>query len=341
MTTIPIRIPELNFWRGIFILMIFFRHVDLFPAGGTTGVAFFFLLGGFTMTLGYSERVLDPSFKYSVYLGKRASKYYPIHWVVLLLFCALNYLCGVPVSLNTFVPNFFLLQSFIPDRTFYYAYNSPAWYLCNTLFFAALFPFIISLFNKWRKTLVLRILCLILVLTFVVIEVFTPEEWRHAILYISPFIRLFDYVVGILAGLWLISYVKKGKEIERIALYIGGLLSLLLLVVIILLPNDLRMYSPIYWLPLMGLILFTSLISQSGGGKLLRNKVLISFGEVSYAFYMIHSFCIDVVKVVFSKMCYDNQVIYVSTAFILTVILSYVTTRCFINPVANKLTQMR
>ena len=94
-------IPELSTWRFLFILMIFFHHVELFPGGGATGVAFFFILGGFTLTLGYLDRVLKNGFEYGSYLKKRLIKFYPLHWLILLLFVPLNLLCSVPVSIRS------------------------------------------------------------------------------------------------------------------------------------------------------------------------------------------------------------------------------------------------
>ena len=334
----PLRIQELSGWRGIFILMIFFHHVDLFPAGGTMGVAFFFLLGGFAMTLGYSEKVLESSFRYGAYLTKRASRFYPIHWVVLFLFCILNYLCSVPIGITTFVPNFILLQSFIPDRAVYYAYNSPSWYLCNTLFFAALFPFIIKVLNKWREHLWFKILAGLLVAIYVIVLIFTPENWRHAILYINPFVRLMDYMVGILAGLWLVSYYKKENEVPPPLLYTGIICSLVLLSLVVILPSQVRMFSVIFWVPELGIIICTSLLSRVGRVWFLRSKFLVSFGEVSFAFYMLHSLCINIVQVALFKFGTENQFMYVCCSLLLTITLSYLATYYFITPISKCLT---
>jgi len=335
--TQAIRIPELTGWRGIFILMIFFHHVDLFPAGGTTGVAFFFLLGGFAMALGYSEKVLSPDFKYGGYFWKRATKFYPIHWLLLFMFLILNILCSVPVGLKTFVPNFLLIQSFIPDRDFFYAYNSPSWYLCDTLFFAAIFPFIIRGINKLKNSLWFRLLAILLFVTYVVVEVSVPEEQKLAIIYINPLLRAFDYLVGIAAGLWLLHYLKKGRTyIKKSMIIIGLVLSALLLTGVIALPAEARLYSSVYWIPIVGLLIFTALLSTVGGGsRFLKSKLLVSFGEVSFAFYMIHSFCIDIVRVAFSKLGFDNLTLSVCCALLLTVVGSYIATYFFINPIGN------
>ena len=48
---------NLTVLRGIFIIMIVLHHLNLYEGGGTLGVAFFFMLGGFALSLGYYDKV--------------------------------------------------------------------------------------------------------------------------------------------------------------------------------------------------------------------------------------------------------------------------------------------
>ena len=334
-STKPLRITELSGWRGIFILMIFFHHVDLLPGGGSIGVAFFFLLGGFAMTLGYSEKVVAPTFNYGKYLWKRVFKFYPIHWVLLFGFCILNYLCSAPLGIKTFIPNFLLLQSFIPNKDFFYSYNSPSWYLCDTLFFVALFPFIIRGIYRLKDSLWLKVLTILLVSAYVAAQIVVPEEQSLAILYINPFARFFDYVAGILASLWLLRWTEKEKQVNRLAMYGLLALSVILIICAFQLDGSVRKHAPVLWIPMLGLLLSTSIISLRGGGiSLLRSKPLVSFGEVSFAFYMVHSLVINVVKVAFFKLGISSEIAMVCTALVLSVILSYLATYYFVQPVS-------
>ena len=71
-------IKQLNPLRFILILMIFLHHMNLFPGGGAVGVASFFVLGGFCMTLGYKDIILSSlhnKFDYLTYLKKRFIKF--------------------------------------------------------------------------------------------------------------------------------------------------------------------------------------------------------------------------------------------------------------------------
>lgn len=56
-------IKSLTSLRGIFILFIFFHHcLSLYPGGGSMAVTFFFMLGGFAMTLGYKGKIVSKDF---------------------------------------------------------------------------------------------------------------------------------------------------------------------------------------------------------------------------------------------------------------------------------------
>ena len=55
-------IKNLTSLRFVFILLIFFHHAGKYAGGGTLAVTFFFVLGGFCMTLGYKDKVFAEGF---------------------------------------------------------------------------------------------------------------------------------------------------------------------------------------------------------------------------------------------------------------------------------------
>lgn len=329
-------IPELSTWRFLFILMIFFHHVELFPGGGATGVAFFFILGGFTLTLGYSDRVLKNGFEYGSYLKKRLIKFYPLHWLILLLFVPLNLLCSVPVSIKTFVPNFLLVQSFIPIKEFFYSYNSPSWYLCNTVFFAVLFPFIYKLFSRIKGMQWLWFALVLVVL--IVAECFTPEGYWLPILYINPLLRTFDFVIGMLTAMAFKKMLYDdswGGTFKKKMAFLLMLVCLIFIAILSLASNGIRMRAFLYWMPMALMILSTAVVSATSKNIILGNKLLISLGNVSFAFYMIHSLVIQSFDAVFSKLGVTNQCITVPVMLMVTIAGSYLVTSYFVTPVTK------
>ena len=57
-------IKELTSLRFIFLCMIYLYHMGYYPTGGPLGVAFFFVLSGFVLTLGYKDRILKRELNY-------------------------------------------------------------------------------------------------------------------------------------------------------------------------------------------------------------------------------------------------------------------------------------
>lgn len=332
-------IPELSTWRFLFILLIFFHHVEVWPGGGgLAGVAFFFILGGFTLTLGYADKVKESVFGYVQYIKRRLIKFYPLHWLILFLFVPLNYLCSVPVSIKTFIPNFLLLQSFIPIKEFYYSYNSPSWYLCNTIFFAVLFPFIYRWLSKIKGWLWIGIAALYIAL--IVAECFIPEENWQPILYINPVIRLFDFMLGVMIAMAYRSMLVKDSFIKSLRgkewqLYLLLFSSLAIVIFFSLYGMGVAGCSFAYWLPFVVLILTTSFISLTSKKNFMKNNVLVSLGGASFAFYMIHSFVICVVKVFAAKASITNGWIIIPVMLALTIVGSYLVTYLFVNPMTK------
>ena len=127
-------IKEHTSLRFIFIFFIFLGHV-LFPGHGGAGAAFFFVLSGFGLTLGYKNKILLPEFSYKIFIKKRFIKLYPLHWILLL--CSIPLVYRQLASIKT-IPilllNIGLLQTWVPIKSVYYSFNSVSWFLADTVF---------------------------------------------------------------------------------------------------------------------------------------------------------------------------------------------------------------
>ena len=263
-------IKSLTSLRGIFILFIFFHHLGMYNGGGTMAVAFFFVLGGFAMTLGYKDKIVGVDFDYRQYLTRRCIKFYPLHWLCLLS-------VALPILLRhydklylvrDFCLNVVLLQTWIPIESVYFSFNAVSWYLADTMFFAVVFPFVfrwISRATPQRKGVIAGALAAI----YVVVAVLIPENKYHAILYISPYMRLMDFVLGIYLAL---GYLKlKERPVEKWNNTLSQIAILILIVLLVaqscVLTENARLFAPVYWLPVALLIVVASLSERIGGGK--------------------------------------------------------------------------
>ena len=270
-------IKSLTSLRGIFILFIFFHHcLNIYPGGGSMAVAFFFVLGGFSMTLGYKERVLNPEFSYKQYITRRCIKFYPLHWLCLL---AVLPLVGLPLTLKqggVFALNAALLQTFLPLRQLFFSYNAVSWYLADTLFFAVVFPPLIRMILKSTPKGRMAIAAFF-VAVYIMVAALIPTELYHYTLYISPYMRLTDFVFGIYLALGYLSLKEKHKELTFLnsgtsSLLIVFVLIALLVVESCLLPKPVFHVAPVYWVFVAAVILVASLAPSSGGGQIVGKQ---------------------------------------------------------------------
>lgn len=262
-------IKSLTSLRGIFILFIFFHHcLNLYAGGGTMAVTFFFVLGGFAMTLGYKDKVAKPDFNYRQYLTRRCIKFYPLHWLTLLAALPFAVLSFNKWTLPTLTLNAVLLHTWIPIYDVYFSYNAVSWYLADTMFFAVVFPFIF----KWIAGATPKgrgMIAMMMAIIYLLMAVLIPENKYHAILYISPYMRLMDFVLGIYLALGYLKLKdKKTTKWNSKACQIA-ILALIVLLVIesCLLSENERLFAPVYWIPVAFLIMIASLSERIGGGK--------------------------------------------------------------------------
>ncbi len=338
-------IKSLTSLRGIFILFIFFHHcLGLYPGGGTMAVSFFFILGGFSMTLGYRDRLQMPDFSYKNFIIRRAVKFYPLHWLCLIasLPLALRHIDFKSIGLLGI--NAALLQSWIPLKSVYFSYNAVSWYLADTMFFALLFPALCRMImraGKYGKIMI----AVVVVMIYSAVALLLPVGMRHAVLYISPLMRLGDFIFGIYIALAFIG-LKGGSDQKRgdgiVVMQLFPLLLIALLVVESCLLSDVvRLFAPLYW-PLIGALLLTSsfLGASRGGQSWLDNKYLLCLGNMSFIIYMTHQLVLRYTSAVFvNTLHFECDIVYIITTLLLTFAVSVCVDRYILKPVTQWLTK--
>lgn len=224
-------IKELTSLRAIFIVIIFVHHLDIYSAGGSLGVAFFFVLSGFSLTLGYGKTVLTRDFKYKNYAIRRLIKFYPIHWLCLLL--------SIPYSIiqqkwqiAEFFVNAALIQTWIPTSDYYFSFNSVSWFLADTVFLALLFPFFCHfLIRLSKKGLIFFLIFFFFI--YVTLQVLLYHHGVYAFTYINPISRIPDLIIGIVLAIGYNRFFQEKKELQNVICRNKRLLSLLCLFSII------------------------------------------------------------------------------------------------------------
>ena len=305
-------------------------------------VAFFFVLGGFSMALGYKDRIMNPAFSYRNYLIRRCIKFYPLHWLCLL--ASLPLISLTLKKIPVFFINASLLHTLVPIKGVYFSFNMVSWYLANTLFFAVVFPFIFkrimqaSQFNRGAIVIISAII-------YVTVVLLLPLKWYHAILYVNPIMRLFDFVFGVFLAIVYWKIKEREERIFSISLFSQSLIFIFIALLVIescLLSENVQMIAPVYWPFIALLILIASLsgTSTAGSGKLIEHNYLQWLGELSFIIFLSHQLIVRYSKLLLDNIrFFDNYIVFIAFTLLLTLIVSVVVKKYVLNPITQWLTK--
>ena len=191
-------------------------------------VSFFFVLSGFVLGFSYHRR----SFSFRRFFISRLARVWPVT-VISLFFVTLIlpdsvYLPSVGSLVSkplVFISHILCIQSFIPLPSFYFGFNAVTWTISVELFFYLLFPFLNSLKFSYLFRFFLFYTLLLLSFSLVISSLSLPGfsvahfdsvVWQ-GLIYINPFFRLPEFVLGIIGSRALFSYSYCFKDyISRI-----------------------------------------------------------------------------------------------------------------------------
>lgn len=313
------RLPSLTGMRFFAAFLVFLFHLSLLDAystdgqghgpfasalknGGWAGVTFFFILSGFVLT--WSARREDTP---RAFWGRRLAKIYPNH-VITFLFALAAY-AYASATWGRGVPNFLLLQAWIPRDDAFFSINNPSWSLSCELVFYLLFPALHRWVRGipearlwwWAAATAAAILLLPLAVQLVPAgEAFGPNHansplYGHSItqmwlVYIFPPVRVLDFLLGILMA----RIVLSGRWI-RLGVLPALALTVVAYVVSLHVPF-LYSLNAVVVIPFALLISATAARDVQGSGTAVSGRVWVWLGEVSFAFYLIHQILLSVTQ---------------------------------------------
>ena len=223
------RINSFTGLRAIAMLTIFCCHLSYLAEtpfngfyslikNGRFGVNFFLVLSGFVIAIGYSNKVNANGIVQDInFVKKRISKIY-IPYIITMILAIPWYIYNVTLeesSLNTrllfgrlFI-NIGMVQSAIPFEKYSYSINDVSWFISTIFIIYLLTPAILRLNNKAAKhyTLLKLVFLIFIVLSFYCccyliirwIEYIRFADLGLSIIYRSPLIRIFPFLLGIVA----------------------------------------------------------------------------------------------------------------------------------------------
>jgi peptidoglycan/LPS O-acetylase OafA/YrhL len=283
------RLPSLTGLRFFAAALVVVVHVGhLFSPAvaeitdhGKVGVSFFFLLSGFILTWSAS-----PGDTVGRFYRRRAARILPLHWVT----WAFALLVVMPVRDVTEAPqdsaaSFLLLQAWTPGTT--YATNGVAWSLSCELFFYALFPLLLPVFQRMTARRRLQFAAAA-ALAVVAAGLVVPSLFA---VYIFPPVRLGEFVLGIVLALamrdgWRPAWSLRGAvllaTIATAVTFAPGAPAAPTAVAVTLLP----------FLALIASAARADIETTDGVYGVLGRPLLVRLGEWSFALYMTHTLVI-------------------------------------------------
>ena len=331
-------IPVLQSLRFVFVMMIVMSHFAYkgypsFEAGGDCGVAFFFVLSGFVLSLGYGRQLdngisgftasggyaagAPGTFHYGTFMRRRLLKIFPLHLLCLVLFLVLFH--AKETIDGRLVLNVLLLQSWIPDDNYYFSYNGVSWFLSCLLFLYAVFPL------AYRKAG--RLMLAIVLLLCLVAYVLVPYDRVNSILYVNPLMRFVDFFLGIMLSK---VYLKLK---DRPATFVWAEVGLTLLLVLLLMAypyaDEKLRNAPLYWLVLLPLVVVFA-CQRGPVSRLLLCRPLQWLGALSMPIFLIHPIVFRSLFHFFPAVPY---MLMLTVSLVVIVALSWTVDRFFLRPV--------
>jgi len=285
--------------KGLVFSSEFMKGVPL-----PSGVSFFFVLSGFILSYVYSGRMGSIGL-YKFYTS-RFSKVWPPHILTFVLIMVL-----IPTNEGWFIAllNASLLQSAVPIPAYYFSFNSVSWSISTELFFYAAFPLLLAGLNKnWHFKLV-ALLLLGGIGAYIIdrsgVNYYSPDKWAefsaHGLAYISPLFRVQEFFMGML----LFKVFDHIKGWKGFGFALCTVLEVLCVAGIVLLTQGIAeaiTYSLIgiennasgeFWAHctlgvFFGLVVVCFAINKGLISQILRQRLFVVLGEISFSMYLIH-----------------------------------------------------
>jgi peptidoglycan/LPS O-acetylase OafA/YrhL len=261
---------------------------------GFAGVTFFYVLSGFIISYSYHAQATNRAYTAGEFLFNRFARLYPVHFLTLgtaiaayVGFDNLSLIDGKVLAANAF-----LVQSYIPDSSYFFSFNGVAWSISAELFFYV--AFIAALVKLRTRTLAVIAVAMAALIGYLIKSPLQYNSAYNWIFYINPAFRVIDFISGMLVFRLFMSgkfRISEGQgtfaEIASLALLgIFGYIGL----------NGVSMlwrFDLFYLLP-MAIVVWVFAQGQGVISKMISHRLFVTLGEASFSLYMIHQIVITI-----------------------------------------------
>lgn len=332
--------------RSILILFIFCTHfrfiIDDSEIGrsffeilflGRYGILFFILLSGFCIALGYTHIFSKISKENLInFFKRRLIKIYPLYMLIGLI--SLIFL-KIPQHgtdlLNYYVYCYIpMIQSWNIVKIYGDVF-SVSWFISTIFFCYLLTPLILFLLNKIKPVKFHILFCIInyLILLVYSLNLIANNDTNNLGLYTSPYIRLFEYMIGLDIGL-IYTKIMKNKMNFNISYTLKSIIDILFVFLFLFciygLPNDLLTRHALAMPLFCCFMIYLCYEKRSILYDLLSSNYFIFIGSISYEFYLIHYLLFEILQPYYQNYIYTIKeiILLFLSLFAISVLTSYI-----------------
>ncbi len=341
--------------RFIFVLLIYLSHCALveggtaFDYGGEAGVAFFFVLSGFVLSLGYGEKIDNGSFGTCRFMAKRLAKLYPLHILLLVVAVVFDARLGLRYSVWQILSGIFLVQTWTMSDDYIYVANGVAWFLCDMMFMYIIF----KLLYKFVAHASVRTLCAVgvaVLAAYVLFALQVPDDGLNSKLYTNPLLRSIDFALGIALFRFYQSQCSKTFCTRLAESGVCKATVLELVAILLLVASCLAYYSMsktfrlamLFWvvMPMVVYVLAATENTRALVARFLHTRTMLWLGGISFEIFLTHRIVMRV-TLHFVAPWGNTMLMCVSyaLAFVCTVVVSWALSRWFVMPIYNKVSR--
>lgn len=331
---------ELQGLRGYAFLLVFFSHCKILLDEnglnrcswfGACGVIIFLYLSGYLLIYKGKINILNNPNSIKSTVAKKLSKIYPLHILTFLLSIPLIYndLLINKVEVFKIFFNITMLHCYIPKSSFYFSYNAVSWYLGLYLLCIIMSPIIRKfwlIIDGLTFRYLISVLCSLWIIEFIIWFFCRNYSFSHWLIYIFPFIRIIDFVLG--GGMFVLQnkifHINSYKKKNGLIFFIISNVWLSVMLYFSLYSYD-DFFSIVAWMLPVG-ILFISFKSAIESSKLLKflytNKLIVTIGNLSLELFLFHQLVIRYIDL-FLKNKLTQWALRYSIALVITLIIAY------------------
>ncbi|MFE4834864.1 acyltransferase family protein [Arthrobacter sp. NPDC056691] len=199
----PARLDSLTGLRFIAAMLVVLYHAavtlvpEMYPlvSMGQTGVTFFFMLSGFVLAWS-----MNPSTTKRQFYWRRFARIWPLHALTAIAAVVLALITQGDQSVPRFLASLFLVQAWLGDQHWVYAYNGVSWSLSCEAFFYAVFPLLAVRLSRLEPGKLFRAAAAVFASAVALVAVllaFVPGFDWGALFYTFPAFRIAEFIVGV------------------------------------------------------------------------------------------------------------------------------------------------